>query len=308
MQPQLAEVPLSITKIRNNIWTFGIPSWLFGIADRTVAAFADSYLTAIEISQLLMASFFFISWLYLKPEADVSSSSAKLLADCESEALLPHHEVYLGQAQARMQELQEYHLITQEYILPIPYICQIYHLLNLKHLETVHGFSLNNLKVVKISDVEPTAFGGKVRFQTVLDSPFNVLRIWRQPIVEVELTLLTPYTVELGIPVYNDKRIHVIFNALPLSNNEHKFFIDIYSNLKWPKPLLQTILHFASCLTLFEDLPYMQKLAKRNLERSVKLGKVSNHETMWLFKRFADLYGSRLGSASAKALPSVKSA
>ncbi|MBD2090902.1 hypothetical protein H6F67_13680 [Microcoleus sp. FACHB-1515] len=307
MQNQLAEIPLSITKIRNNIWTIGIPSWLFGLGDRTVAAFADGYLTAIELAQLLMASFFFISWLYLKPEASFSSGSSELLAACESDALLPQHDVYLRRAQQRMTELQEHHLITQEYILPIPYICQIYHLLNLKHLETVHGFSLNNLKVVKIVNSEPTALGGKVRFQTVLESPYNVLRIWRQPIVEVELTLLTPYTVELNIPVYNDKRIVVIFNAIPLNNNEHKFFIDIYSNLGWPKLLIQPILHFAACLTLFEDLPYMQKLAERNLERVVKQGKVSNHESMWLFKRFADLYGNRLGNAQ-RALPSAEAA
>ena len=190
-----------------------------------------------------------------------------------------------------MLELQEQHMISQNYILPFPYLCQLYHLLNLKHLETIHHFSLNNLKVIKVSHFQPTPIGGMLKFQTILDSPVNALRIWRQPIVEVELILHTPYTVELSIPVYNNKRIIVVFNVLPLSHTEHKFFIDIYSDLEWPKPLLQILLHFASCLTLFEDLPYLGKLAERNIYRLVNLSRVSNHETMWLLGRFVELYG-----------------
>ncbi|WP_201027275.1 hypothetical protein, partial [Salmonella enterica] len=134
-------------------------------------------------------------------------------------------------------------MIGQEYTLPFPYICQIYHLLNLKHLETIHKFSLNNLKVINVSHYQATNSGGIIKFQTVLDSPINPLRMWRQPIVEVDLILHNPYTVELSIPVYNEKRITVIFNALPLTETEHQFFINIYSDLKWPRPLLQIILH-----------------------------------------------------------------
>jgi hypothetical protein len=166
--------------------------------------------------------------------------------------------------------------------------------LNLKHLETIHNFSLNNLKVINVSDFEPTASGGIIRFQTILDSPVNPLRIWRSPIVEVDLILHNPYTVELSIPVYGNKRIVVIFNAIPISNTEHKLCIDIYSNLGWPRPLLQILLHFASCLTLFEDLPYLQKLAERNVDRLFTSSRASNQETMWLFKRFVDLYSSRI--------------
>jgi hypothetical protein len=183
-------------------------------------------------------------------------------------------------------------MISQEYILPFPYLCQIYHLLNLKHLETVHSFSLNNLRVVNISYFQPTAIGGIIKFETLLDSPVNPLRIWRQPTVEVDLILHTPYTVELSIPVYNHKRIFVIFSALPLNQTEHQFFIDIYSDLDWPKPLLQVILHFASCLTIFEDLPYLRALADRNIERLFNLNLASNHESMLLFKRFVELYGT----------------
>ena len=113
-------------------------------------------------------------------------------------------------------------MISQEYILPFPYLCQIYHLLNLKHLETVHNFSLNNLKIFQISHFQPTSTGGIIKFQTILDSPANPLRIWRQPIVEVDLILHTPYTVELSIPVYNNKRIIVLFILI--------YKIDVYRN------------------------------------------------------------------------------
>lgn len=296
------ELSASVTKIRNNLWIFGIHSWLFGIADRGFAAFADGYLSAIELTHLFMASFFFVSWLYLKPEKFIGSDSVSRLQTCQESAIVPHHPTFVSAAQSRMLELQDHHLISQEYILPFPYECQIYHLLNLKHLESIHGFSLNNLRVISVNEIEPTAIGGRVKFQTMLDSPYNPLRIWRQPIVEVDLILHTPYTVELSIPVYNEKRITVIFNALPLSENEHKLFIDIYSDLGWPKPLMQILLHFASCLTLFEDLPYLRKLAERNVDRLVQAGKASKHETMWLFKRFADLYGSRLGSTRSTKL------
>ncbi len=285
---------LFIARLRSGIWMFGIPSWLFGITDRGVASFVDGYVSPIEFFHVMAASLFFISWLYLKPEISLNSAGVDLARSDQSDLEPNLPQVYLHAAQARMLELQEQHMIRQEYILPFPYLCQIYHLLNLKHLETIHSFSLNNLKVTKVSDFQPTAIGGILKFQTHLDSPMNALRIWRQPIVEVGLTLHTPYTVELSIPVYNDKKIIVIFNAVPLSQTEHRLFIDIYSNLEWPKSLLQVILHFASCLTLYEDLPYLRKLAEGNIQRLFNLNRVSNHETMWLFNRFVELYGSSL--------------
>jgi hypothetical protein len=289
------ELSLLAVKFKNSIWNLGIPSWLFGISDRTVASLADGYLSAVELSHLFIASFFFVSWLCLKPaEKSLNSGGVRTLHRYQTDFNCSQDEADICTAQSRMLELQDQHMISQEYILPFPYICQIYHLLNLKHLETIHNFSLNNLKVIGVSQLQPTPIGGMVKFQTVLDSPVNALRIWRQPIVEVGLILHNPYTVELCIPVYNDKYIIVIFNVLPLSNNEHKFYIDIYSNLEWPKPLLQILLHFASCLTLFEDLPYLSKLAQTNISRLVNLSRLSNHEAMWLFKRFVDLYGSRI--------------
>ncbi|MHC5748021.1 MAG: hypothetical protein ACYTXT_40445 [Nostoc sp.] len=280
--PNIVEIALFIDQIKSSIWLFGIPSWLFGITDRSIAAFADGYLSPIEIFQLFTASFFFVSWLYLKPEESFNSNDLDPT----------QYQEYLARTQANKLQLKKRHMISQEYILPFPYICQIYHLLNLKHLETVHRFSLNNLKILSISEFQITSAGGRITFQTILDSPANPLRIWRQPTVEVDLILHTPYTVELSIPVYNNKRIIVIFHAFPLNHSEHQLFIDIYSDLGWPKPLLQIILHFASCLTLFEDLPYLRALTEKNIERLFNLSRTSNHESALLFKRFVELYGS----------------
>jgi hypothetical protein len=155
---------------------------------------------------------------------------------------------------------------------------------------------LNNLKVVEVSSVESTEQGGIVRFQTVLDSPFNVLRIWRQPVVEVKLTLHNPYTVELEIPVYGSKSIHVMFSAVPLTHTEHQFYIDIYSNLLWYRPLLKLLLHSASVLTLVEDLPYLQALTQKvqrlvTSERDVaRVNNSASNKEMWLYGRFISLY------------------
>ncbi len=284
-----------LDSFKNGVWLFGIPSWLFGAFDRVTAAFADGYVSAIEFMQFITAILFFMGWLCLRPEVDTSA-----VANLKDEyQLTGSEEAYLETAQLRMAELEDQHLIRQEYILPFSYICQIYHLLNLKHLESVHSFSLNNLRVIQVNYTEATDIGGMVKFQTVLDSPLNALRIWRQPVVEVELTLHTPFTVELSIPVYGDKRMTVIFNAIPLGQNQHKLFIDIYSDLRWYKPLLQVLLHAAACLTLFEDLPYLQTLAERKIHRLVNLERLSKHETMWLFNRFVALYGKTIAPALA---------
>lgn len=287
LTPHQSSVQISefVSNLRNGIWLLGIPSWLFGISDRSMATLADGYLSAMDFMQLLTASLFFLSWLVLKPDqVEINTYPTDV-------NLIPH-EIHPGSAQKRMLELRKLHLISQEYLLPFSHLCQIYHLLNLKHLETVHNFSLSNLKVVSVTHFQPTAVGGIIKFQTMLDSAFNALRIWRQPVVEVILALHNPHTVELNIPVYGDKRIVVMFNVEPVSDKEHKFFIDIYSNLNWPKPLLQLLLHLASCLTVFEDLPYLQKLAERNIDRLFSASMVSSHETAWLFRRFVELYGS----------------
>jgi hypothetical protein len=283
-------------QLKRGIWLIGILAWLFSLSDRGVAAFADGYLSPTEGLTVLAIALLFLSWLSLKPQPP--SLTDRPDVQPQNRFSFYPAQSHLAAAEARMNELQQYHLISQSYILPYPYLAQIYHLLNLKHLETIHSFSLNNLRVVKVSSLEKTEQGGIIKFQTMLDSPLNILRIWRQTMAEVQLTLHTPYTVELGIPVYGDKVIIVLFNAIPLSDTEHQFCVDIYSNLNWYKPLLKPLLHFASILTLIEDLPYLEALTRKVQRLSqvnhASLDKAVNHEMMWLFNRFIGLYGSCL--------------
>jgi len=61
-----------LADFKNSIWLLGIVFWLFGITDRSIASFADGYLSAIDLMQLFTASFFFIGWLSLKPKPNFS--------------------------------------------------------------------------------------------------------------------------------------------------------------------------------------------------------------------------------------------
>ncbi|NJL81848.1 MAG: hypothetical protein HC890_00540 [Chloroflexaceae bacterium] len=293
IQPYLPLNTDYISLFKTGLWGLGIPSWLFAIGDRGLAALGDGSLSAPEISQVFVASLLFIFWLYLKPEGPVPSPDAPDAGySCPQEATW-------RSLQAQLLDLGDYHIISQEYTLPFPYLCQIYHLLNLKHLENVHSFSLNNLKVVGVSYFQATGIGGKLTFQTQLDSPVNALRIWRQEAVEVELTLHSSHTVELRVPVYGGKKVIVMFNVFPLGEDKHKFLVDIYSDLDWPRPLLQLLFHCASCLTLYEDLPYLQRLTQRNLSRLLTSRRISSHETMRLYNRFVDLYGGTFSQPSS---------
>ncbi|HEY9596169.1 MAG TPA: hypothetical protein V6D33_00675 [Cyanophyceae cyanobacterium] len=66
---QSLEQSVFLAKLRNAIWLLGVSSWLFGITDRSIASFSDGYLSAWDIIQLSTASFFFVSWLFLKPSS-----------------------------------------------------------------------------------------------------------------------------------------------------------------------------------------------------------------------------------------------
>lgn len=288
-------------QFRRGLWHLGIPAWLFGMTDRGWAIFANGSFSLDEFVSFLTISGLFVCWLSLKPDSAIDRDLGSGPSSYPLPNKLESSAIDLEVTQTRMAELQHYHLISQAYRLPFPYLCQIYHLLNLKHLETIHRVSLNNLKVIEVSGIEVTDRGGVVKFQTMLHSPFNILRIWRRKNVEAQLTLHNPYTVELGIPVYGDKVIVVLFNTLPLTATEHQFSVDIYSNLNWYRPLLKPVLHFASLLTLIEDIPYLQALAQKNFQRLTKNEK-PHSEMMWLFGRFVSLYGTAvrgLPSASA---------
>lgn len=299
LKTQSVEVSLLLANLKKIIWFLGIPAWSFGMLDRSLAFLSAGYFSAISFLHLCIISLFFVGWLYLQP-ASLYRSDLDTLESYRRDANPLHQEVFLCRIERRMLELSQHHLISQEYNLPFPYLCQIYHLLNLKHLESVHQLSLNNLKVMNVSTFQPTQVGGIIKFQTILESPFNVLRLWRQPRVEAQLVLHTPYTVELNIPVYNQKTITVLFNVQPLSAVEHKLFIDIYSTLEGPKPILQWLMHVAAGLTLFEDLPYLRKLSQKQADGLANLDRISTHETLHLYRRFVDLYGHQLQPAEAE--------
>jgi hypothetical protein len=233
---------------------------------------------------------------------DLKARSMSTLRYYKLDSITPPKEAYWRKAKARMLQLRKQHMISQEYVLPVPYLCQIYHLLNLKHLEAVHNLSLKGLKINRVSQFEPTAIGGTIKFQTALAPSLNLLRIWRRPEVEAKLTLHTPYMIELNVPVYGDKQITVIFNVLPLGDRIHKLYIDMYSNLVFPKPILKLLLHYASGITVLEDLPYLYRLAKGNIGRSIGSEKVCSHQTMQLFRRFFELYGSSLHLPTGEAI------
>jgi hypothetical protein len=286
-------------KLREGIWSFGILYWMSIIIAQCFEVLANGNLSNMNLSHLFTGFILFVGWIYLKPVPNLEPESLKAtdisaLKYYKLDSVVPPHEAYLRETEARMLQLEKHHLISQEYVLQVPYLCQIYHLLNLKHLESIHSFSLNGLKIIDVGQLEASTNGGAVKFQTVLDSPLNLLRIWRQPVVEVELILHTPYTIELSIPSYGNTNITVMFNVLPLSHNNHKLFIDIYSNVVFPKMLVQTLLHIASSLTLLEDLPYLKKLTEGKICRLGNVAKGLHPKTMQLFERFTDLYGSSL--------------
>jgi hypothetical protein len=61
--------------LKQGVWLLGISSWVFGIIDRSIASFADGSVSALDIAQLLIAFFLFISWLLLKPRQRLQPSS-----------------------------------------------------------------------------------------------------------------------------------------------------------------------------------------------------------------------------------------
>jgi hypothetical protein len=67
MKEKPAEFHPVLWELKRGIWLLGVSSWLFGITDRSIASFSDGYLSALDLVQLLTASFFFVGWLFLKP-------------------------------------------------------------------------------------------------------------------------------------------------------------------------------------------------------------------------------------------------
>lgn len=260
---------------RYGLWLLGIPAIIYGAADRGVAAFSKGPVDIVNLYYCFIALAVLLSWVFIgiveDPFDPVSEKSRKSLVITNDQRALNC-------------------IARKSYRLPFPFICQIYHLLNLKHLEEIHRFSLGNLKVLKVSHFHKTQAGGRLRFKTMLDSPLNILRLWRDPSVDVDLTIHSPHQIELKVPAYGQKSIQVLFSVIPLNQQEHQLVIHMFSDLQWPKELLRVVLLLASSLTLLEDLPYLNHLASRDLSASRIVGRKSSCQTMQLFQRYVDLY------------------
>ncbi|MGF1571216.1 MAG: hypothetical protein ACFCVD_24595 [Nodosilinea sp.] len=258
------------------LWLLGIPVIIYGAVDRGIAAFSGSDLEVTNVSYCLIGLVILLGWVCIG------------LAEDDHDGILSEEDQPTKSAIAPASNC----IAQQTYRLPFPYLCQVYHLLNIQHLEDIHRLSLGNLKVVKVSNFQATQEGGKICFETMLDSPFNVLRLWRNPVVEVELTIHSPHQIELKVPAYGQKFIRVLFNVVPLNAKEHHLSIQMFSNLAWPKELLKAILIVASSLTLLEDLPYLHHLARRKYDRlfSQTSEKRRSSQAMQLFHRYANLY------------------
>lgn len=273
-------------------WLLGIPAFVYGAIDRGITWFNSGTAEVTAFSHCMVATMGLLVWFVVGMAANTFEPPA-----VNEKAVTAFAEADLPPAC----------IAQQSYRLPFPYQCQIYHLLNLKHLEEIHRFSLGNLKVTKVSHFKKTQTGGQMRFRTVLDSPVNVLRLWRDPSVEVDLILHTPQQIELKVPIYRQKFVHVLFSVQPLSEEEHTLSIQIFSDLRWPREMLRAILTIAASLTLLEDLPYLSQLASSNAMRSPHATEgVTVAPAMQLFQRYLHLYGDQPTIATAAPIgPSI---
>jgi hypothetical protein len=156
-------------KLRDGIWSFGILYWISIIIARCFEFLANGNLSDINLSHLLTGFLLFIGWIYLKPIPNLEPESLKAtdisaLKYYKLDSGVPPHASYLHETETRMLQLEKHHLISQEYVLQVPYLCQIYHLLNLKHLESIHSFSLSGLKIIDVGQLEASTRGGTVKF------------------------------------------------------------------------------------------------------------------------------------------------
>ncbi|NJL45356.1 MAG: hypothetical protein HC922_05670 [Leptolyngbyaceae cyanobacterium SM2_3_12] len=260
------------------MWLLGIPAFIYGAVERGRFAFSGDLIQTVALSHCMVALVALLAWLAIGINVSFPESNGLIQPLSLSPKPLKFPSACIAQ---------------QTYRLPFSHRCQIYHLLNLKHLEDIHRFSLGNLKVTKVSYFKRTQSGGCMRFKTVLDSPLNILRLWREPRVEVDLILHTPHQIELKVPVYRERHIHVLFSVLPLNENEHTLTVQIFSNLPWPRELLRAVLIIAASLTLLEDLPYLKQLANTPINRSHRLSEdMTSAPAMQLFRRYIHLYGS----------------
>lgn len=279
-----------------SLWLLGIPAFTYGAVERGLVTFGSSAASVVDVSRFMVAVVALLGWLFIGMDEFY----------CKSQPARPSAH---SSAWPRPNSLSESDYVTQQtYRLPFPYTCQIFHLLNLKHLEQVHRFSLGNLKVLGVSHFQKTQTGGKIRFNTTLDSTRasganastpSILRIWRARNVEVDLTLHTLSQIELSVPLYNQRYIKVLFSVRPLGKAEHLLNIQLFSNLRWPRHLLRAVLLLASSLTLLEDIPYLAHLASCKDDPLSHSGdSKASPQTMQLFHRYVGLYNRHLSPSA----------
>ena len=212
---------------------------------------------------------------------------------------IDHNCTSLLQFEERIQSLEHNHIMQLEKNLDFNWLVQIYHLMNVNHLEVFHNVSLNGLSVEEIIDFRPTNVGGTISFKTISKSALGFIRLFRGKESVVKLTMHSALTIELNLEVGDNKTYTVLFNVLPLSANRHKLFVDIYGTKKpniASKTILGLVLKIASLITINEDMDYYEKLGKRDLANIIAYDRTQTPNKSSLIHRFFQVYGPRLRS------------
>jgi hypothetical protein len=187
---------------------------------------------------------------------------------------------------AHIEALEPYHILSKEWTLPFSHWVQLYHLMNISHLEHVHEDTLNNLAIGDVVDTIETQNGGIITFITNIKP--SLISLFRKPQNIVSLELLSPFTISLTIPQSPDIQTTVLFNTLPIREDKHVLFVDIYSNLEIPKSILKPAMQLATSLTVMEDIPYYENLAKQDIRNVIR--RTKDNPEMYLYKRYSQLY------------------
>jgi len=74
-EPKLSEAAELVYLLKNGVWLSGIPAWIIGVVDRSVASISDGYVSPIDFFQVITAVVFFVSWLTLKPKPNFSEEA-----------------------------------------------------------------------------------------------------------------------------------------------------------------------------------------------------------------------------------------
>ncbi len=303
---KVKEIAFIIGRVRSGIWLFGIPSWLFGIGDRSFAAFADGYISVIEVVQLFTASLFFASWLFLRPENSLDNHEFTALQG-------NYGTTHTLKSESKQKHIvSQEHFLSQEYILPGSYWTNMFHTLNPLHLNHVHKITQNGIKVTEVTQYKETIKGGILTFTSVMDQIpglitdiqktikyipiLNLLNKYidmlRRPAFTSQLILHGPYTTELYIP--SEKYYtSIVFYVHPIEENKCKLFIDFYSNLPIPKICKFILFQIITPIVVWEDKVYLLKLSQKDPEFFRKIRrKVPDNHFLRLSHRFIELYGS----------------